>query len=120
MSIKDILPNPTFHTSGSLRIESDQDRFFGPGRLQLLEQIEQTGSINQAAKAMGMSYKKAWLMVASMNAQTTKPMVTTHTGGTQGGGAIVTQEAKLIITYYKSLRQRFEDFLQEESKKLYE
>ena len=48
-------------------IDIDGERFFGPGRAELLELIHETGSISKAAKAMGMSYKKAWAMVDGLN-----------------------------------------------------
>jgi molybdate transport system regulatory protein len=53
-----------YRVTGSLWIECEGERFFGPGRVELLERIEETGSINKAAKEMGMSYKKAWELIA--------------------------------------------------------
>ncbi|GAB2612431.1 hypothetical protein GCM10027035_06000 [Emticicia sediminis] len=109
MPIKDLLkPDKTFRITGMLRIESEDERFFGPGRLQLLENIIETGSISQAAKQMGMSYKKAWDMVNAMNQHTTKPIVSTQTGGEKGGGTIVTEEGKELITAFKKLHEEFQ------------
>ena len=71
---------------GSLWLETEAGRFFGPGRVELLQRIEQSGSINKAAKQMGMSYKKAWEMVQSMNSQAGTPFVLTQPGGEKGGG----------------------------------
>jgi molybdate transport system regulatory protein len=118
MGLKHLLKDGTFKVTGRLRIEQPEEPFFGPGRLQLLELINEKGSINQAAKAMGMSYSKAWQMVNSLNAQALHPLVATQTGGEKGGGAIVTAEAKEIIAYFKDLQTRFELFLQQETKKL--
>ena len=117
-SIKHLLKEIDFSVKGSLWIESTDERFFGPGRVELLEYIDEMGSINQAAKQMGMSYKKAWEMVNSLNAQTKRPFVLTQTGGERGGGAIITDEAKELIHYYHHLRQRFQAFLEEETKQL--
>ena len=99
--------------------DSDKaERFMGIGRLELLGHIQQTGSINQAAKAMNMSYKRAWELVHSMNTQADTPLVTTQTGGSTGGGAIVTAEGEKYLTYYRDLYDRFQQFLADELAKL--
>ena len=109
MAIKDILStDKNFKIVGMLRIVSEEGRFFGPGRLQLLENIIETGSISQAAKQMGMSYKKAWDMVNSINQHTIKPIVATQTGGEKGGGTIVTEEGKQLIAAFKKLHDEFQ------------
>lgn len=117
MNIKALLKNPEdFSVVGKLWIYGKDDRFFGPGRVELLELIQETGSINKAAKKMQMSYKKAWEMVNSMNNQAAMPMVIKHTGGKEGGGAEITNEAIQIIAYFKQMHQRFQDFLENETK----
>ena len=118
--MKHLLKEIPFRVSGSLWIESDEQRFLGPGRVELLERIAETGSINQAAKQMGMSYKKAWEMVNSLNTQAKKPLVVTQTGGEKGGGATVTEEAWELIAAYRQIRERFQRFLEEESQFLRE
>ena len=67
-------------------IDIDGERFFGPGRAELLQLIQETGSISKAAKSMGMSYKKAWEMVEGLNANGRKPYVIAHKGGRKGWG----------------------------------
>lgn len=94
------------------------ERFMGIGRLELLEHIQRTGSINQAAKAMNMSYKRAWDLVHSMNTQAEQPLVTTQTGGSTGGGAVVTEEGKKYLMHYQGLQERFQRFLADELAKL--
>ena len=94
------------------------ERFMGIGRLELLGHIQQTGSINQAAKAMRMSYKRAWELVHSMNTQANAPLVTTQTGGSTGGGAIVTEEGEKYLHHYRGLHERFQQFLADELTKL--
>ncbi len=114
MPIKDLLkPEKQFHITGMLRIESQDGRFLGPGRFELLEKIIETGSISQAAKLMGMSYKKAWDLVNSMNQHTIKPIVTTQTGGEKGGGTIVTEEGKHLITAFRKLHNDFQASFEE-------
>lgn len=109
MTIKDNLKSDlNFAIKGVVRIMGENDRFFGPGRLQLLENIIATGSISQAAKLMGMSYKKAWDMVQSMNQQVIKPIVSTQTGGEKGGGTIVTEEGKHLMAAFKQLHEEIQ------------
>lgn len=91
--------------------DNQTERFMGIGRLELLGHIQQTGSINQAAKAMNMSYKRAWEMVHTMNKLADQPLVVTQTGGDKGGGAVVTEEGQKYIHYYQSLQDRFQQFL---------
>jgi molybdate transport system regulatory protein len=69
---------------------------------------------------MEMSYKKAWKMISSMNEQAIKPLVLMQTGGSSGGGAIVTDEGREMMQYYQALHKRFEAFLEQESKNLIE
>ncbi|MBN8820580.1 MULTISPECIES: winged helix-turn-helix domain-containing protein [unclassified Spirosoma] len=94
------------------------ERFMGIGRFELLEHIQQTGSINQAAKAMKMSYKRAWDLVHSMNTQAETPLVSTQTGGEKGGGAIVTEAGQKYLAYYRGLHERFQQFMEIELTKL--
>jgi molybdate transport system regulatory protein len=118
MPINHLFKNPHARLKATLRIVGDEVPFFGPGRLQLLQNIEATGSINQAAKNMNMSYKKAWTMISSMNEQATTPLVVMQTGGSSGGGAVVTAEGHAIMAYYQALAERFNAFLEQESKNL--
>lgn len=120
MEEKKVLKEKHFKVAGSLWIESEEQRFLGPGRVELLERIATTGSISQAAKQMGMSYKKAWEMINSLNAQVDNPLVITQTGGEKGGGATITDEAKRLVVYYHHLRERFDEFLEQESQFLAE
>jgi molybdate transport system regulatory protein len=104
--------------NGSLWLESGGERFFGPGPVELLERIAETGSISNAAKAMGMSYKKAWELINHLNTQTNFPVVMPHAGGEKGGGSTLTPEALELIKYHRRLRKRFVSFLEKETKLL--
>jgi molybdate transport system regulatory protein len=118
-SIKNILKNDhTIKVNGSLWLESADGHFFGPGPVELLERIAATGSINMAAKEMNMSYKKAWALVNTLNAQTSSPVVIPQVGGKKGGGSTITAEGMELIKYHKLLRQRFADFLEKETQRL--
>jgi len=112
--------NKSFVVNGSLWIECNGERFFGPGPVELLERIEKTGSINQAARQMQMSYKKAWEIINTLNNYAGHPFVVTQTGGISGGGSTITDEAKTMIGRYRQLREKFEAFLEKETQKLNE
>jgi molybdate transport system regulatory protein len=119
-SITSILdPALSYKIAGTLWMECEGQRFFGPGRVELLTNIEKTGSIKKAAELMGMSYKKAWEMISALNTQAKVPFVVTQKGGDNGGGSIITEEAKQLIAYHLQLRKRFEAFLQKETKELF-
>jgi molybdate transport system regulatory protein len=119
-SVKHIFKKKTdYKINGSLWIECEEERFFGPGRVELLERIDETGSLNQAARQMNMSYKKAWEMINKLNAQSGKPLVILKTGGEKGGGSEITNEARELIACHRILRKRFEAFLEKETKQLY-
>src|SRR5471032_3039230 len=70
-----------------LRLMRDEEVAMGPGKADLLEAIAEAGSISGAARSMGMSYRRAWLLVDVMNRCFQKPLVHSAAGGAQGGGA---------------------------------
>jgi len=118
-SIKDILKkDPTVRVNGSLWLETADGRFLGPGPVELLERIAETGSISAAAKEMGMSYKKAWELINNLNAHTVNPIVVPQAGGEKGGGSVLGHEAMEIINYHRKLRKSFAEFLEKENQKL--
>ncbi|HMH33308.1 MAG TPA: hypothetical protein VK543_09780 [Puia sp.] len=116
--IKDILKRGAIQVNGSLWIEGNGTHFFGPGPAELLEGIEDTGSINQAARKMNMSYKKAWEIVNRLNDKTVNPVVITAAGGKKGGGSTISEDAKQMIAYHRLLRERFRKFLEQETLRL--
>lgn len=86
-----------------VRIRDGDTPVFGPGRLTLLRAIEATGSISAAARRMGMSYRRAWLLVEAMNHEFREPLVTRHIGGVSGGGAQLTPFAQNLMAHYDTL-----------------
>lgn len=86
------------------RIVAKGERAFGPGKADLLEKIESEGSISAAAKAMSMSYSRAWRLVDGMNASFRKPLVTLAAGGRHGGGASVTEQGREVLAIYRRLQ----------------
>lgn len=86
-----------------LRIDFDDDRYLGHGRIELLELIDEHGSIAKAAKAMGMSYKRAWYLAESINSTFREPLVTRHHGGKGGGSAELTALGKTVVSEYRTM-----------------
>src|SRR6266850_772795 len=78
----------------------------GPGKAALLESIRDTGSISAAARDMGMSYKRAWLLLDSMNQAFTEPVVTAAPGGAGGGGATLTLFGAEVLERYRRINDR--------------
>ncbi|MBE0463832.1 MAG: winged helix-turn-helix domain-containing protein [Halomonadaceae bacterium] len=93
---------PTFQ----LRLALHNDVVIGPGKADLLEMIDQTGSISAAGRALKMSYKKAWQLIETMNSYFPSPLVATHSGGNQRGGAQLTELGKQVLTHYRALESQ--------------
>ena len=79
---------------------------FGPGKAALLESIRDTGSISAAARGMGMSYKRAWVLIDSINRAFEAAAVTAATGGHHGGGARLTEFGLDLLARYRRLEAR--------------
>jgi molybdate transport system regulatory protein len=75
----------------------------GPGKADLLQAIGETGSISAAARRMKMSYRRAWLLVDTMNQCFDGPLVETATGGNHGGGARITELGQEVLQRYREM-----------------
>jgi molybdate transport system regulatory protein len=75
----------------------------GPGKAELLEAIDNTGSISGAGRALGMSYRRAWLLVDTMNRCWAEPMVETTAGGGAASGAHLTDFGRKVLAAYRAL-----------------
>ncbi|MCD0487795.1 LysR family transcriptional regulator [Pedobacter sp. MC2016-14] len=102
---------PSYKINGRVWIEFSDEKIFGPGRVELLERIQASGSIRQAALQMKMSYKQAWDMINHMNTHFSSAVVITSRGGKGGGNAEVTEHALNAIKQFYELQTRFKDFL---------
>ncbi|MBR0644967.1 winged helix-turn-helix domain-containing protein [Plastoroseomonas hellenica] len=78
----------------------------GPGKAALLESVRDTGSISAAARGMGMSYKRAWLLLDSMNQAFAEPVVTAASGGMRGGGAQLTSFGAELLERYRRMEEQ--------------
>lgn len=86
----------------------------GPGKADLLERIRETGSIAAAGRSLGMSYKRAWLLIETLNATFAAPLVESHRGGAGFGGASLTAAGAQALAYYRSLQLKAAEATAEE------
>lgn len=82
------------------------DIALGPGKIDLLAAIHKNGSISKAAKAMGMSYKRAWSLTDTMNQSFEAPLVETSKGGPKGGGAMLTPLGQTVLNHYRLIEDK--------------
>lgn len=101
-------------------IECNDQVVLGEGRVRLLKSIETEGSLSKAAKALGISYKKAWQLLDSVNKSSEKPIIVTSIGGKGGGGAELTAYGKSLVTAFEEINKNCWRFLDEELKKVKE
>jgi molybdate transport system regulatory protein len=87
----------------TLRVDFGSSRSIGPGKIRLLEEIDRTGSISQAGRALGMSYRRAWLLIDDMNRCFQHAVVKARPGGSQGGGAVLTEFGAGVVRDYRSI-----------------
>jgi molybdate transport system regulatory protein len=90
-------------TKLTLRVDLGNGRALGPGKIRLLEAIEKTGSISQAGRKLGMSYRRAWLLVDDMNGCFDDPVIEAQPGGAHGGGATLTSFGQTLIERYRAI-----------------
>jgi molybdate transport system regulatory protein len=91
-------------TTLKLRILFDH-AMFGPGKAELLDRIRLRGSISAAGREMGMSYKRAWMLVEEMNAAFRDPLVHSARGGAGGGGAHLTPAGEEVLRRYRAVME---------------
>jgi molybdate transport system regulatory protein len=91
------------------RIDFAEDANLGPGKIALLEGIKVRGSLSDAARALGLSYRRAWLLLDSLNKSFDTPATLSAVGGTGGGGATVTPFGLLLIERYRALESQIRD-----------
>ena len=90
----------------TLRILGRSRPAMGPGKAELLDRIAATGSISAAAREMGMSYRRAWMLVEALNEDFSGPLVETATGGKRGGGTTVTELGMAVLHRYRAMESR--------------
>lgn len=86
-------------------IDEEQGPFLGIGRVALLQKIGETGSITNAAKALRMSYRRAWQLVEDMNQRSARPLVEKIHGGAKGSGAVLTREGERLVHAFGKVQE---------------
>jgi molybdate transport system regulatory protein len=109
---------PPFDIKTKIWFEKNGEPVFGAGRLLLLQKIESTGSINKAAKDLGFSYKKAWSYINLMEERFGYQLVNKKIGGKNGGGSVLTEDAKRIMADYKMVLNEENAFIRQLGGKL--
>lgn len=89
----------------TVRIDFDAENAIGPGKIALLEKMRDAGSLSQAARDLGMSYRRAWQLLNSLNQTFREPLVLTSIGGAGGGGTKLTELGESIVSSYRRLEK---------------
>jgi molybdate transport system regulatory protein len=91
------------NTRLTLRVDFGSRRSIGPGKIRLLEEIGRGGSISQAGRTLGMSYRRAWLLIDDLNRCFRHAVVRAKSGGLQGGGAVLTEFGAGLVRDYRAI-----------------
>jgi molybdate transport system regulatory protein len=99
----DLPPPPASSVRPRIRVYHDEEIALGPGKVNLLEAIERTGSLAEAARSLGISYMRAWHLLQTMNACFKEPLVHSSRGGTKHGGAALTETGRAVVAAYRRM-----------------
>lgn len=102
-----------------LWLEVDGRPVFGRGRRFLLEAIDKSGSINQAAKKINISYRKAWGYIKAMEERLGIKLIDRQIGGRSGGGATITEDARRFLKQYEALEKGIQELVDERFNKIF-
>ena len=97
-----------------LRVMVGKEIALGPGKIDLLEAIARTGSISSAARDLGLSYRRAWVLVDTMNRCFEEPLVARATGGKGGGGASLSDLGVRIVVLYRKMEEKTQTAIRKE------
>lgn len=107
------------HIKSKVWLEKDGELVFGTGKLLILKAISETGSINQAAKKLKMSYRHAWSYIRSAEKRIGQPLLLKVKGGKDGGGALLTDYAKNLIAKFEQLEDEVKEFTNKRYKEIF-
>ncbi|HBR21103.1 MAG TPA: hypothetical protein DD713_00815 [Nitrospiraceae bacterium] len=102
-----------------LWIEVEGEPVFGRGRRFLLQAIDQYGSINQAAKEISISYRKAWSYIKAMEERLGIKLVERQAGGKNGGGAVLTKDAREFLKKYEQMEEGIREIIDEKFRRIF-
>lgn len=104
-------PDSTLQVRSKIWLEIEGEPVFGQGRYELLRWIQTTGSINAAAKGMGIPYRKAWTYIDAMETRMGYPLVIRQKGGAGGGVSTLSPQAVALLEKYQSLKKGFDEMV---------
>ena len=104
-------PTPPPALRGRLWVDRDGTAAFTEAGADLLTQIDACGSLSAAARVLGFSYRRAWVLLDGMNRRWPRPLATTATGGTGGGGAALTPTGRAVLRAYRDLQVQLDHLL---------
>jgi molybdate transport system regulatory protein len=87
----------------TLRVDLGPKQSIGPGKMRLLDAVAETGSINSAGRVLGMSYRRAWMLIDDLNSSFRRKVVSTTLGGKEGGGAKLTPFGQELVKRYRAI-----------------
>src|SRR5256885_15408579 len=96
-------PPPTNSVRPRIRVFHGEEIALGPGKVTLLEAIERTGSLAEAARSLGISYMRAWHLLQTINACFKEPLVQSSRGGSKHGGAALTEAGRTVVAAYRRM-----------------
>ena len=110
--------NSGLQVRSKIWLEMNEEPVFGQGREDLLRLIQKTGSINAAAKAMGISYRKAWTYIDAMEKRLGFPLVIRQRGGAAGGESVLSPQAATFLEKFHALQKDFNSMVNRKFTKL--
>jgi molybdate transport system regulatory protein len=102
----DTPPPPSVRNPPRVRLQIKQGTALGPGKAALLEALDRTGSISAAGRELNMSYRRAWLLIHSVNQAYKEPLVVASKGGAGGGGAELTPLGREVLAIYRRMERK--------------
>ena len=89
----------------TLRVDLGPKQSIGPGKMRLLDAVADTGSISSAGRKLGMSYRRAWMLIDDLNSSFRRKVVSTTLGGKEGGGAKLTPFGEELVKRYRAIEE---------------
>ena len=112
------MPAPSSALRLRIRVFHGDEAALGPGRIELLGRVAESGSILQGAREMGLSYMKAWKLIQSMNRCFREPLVEARRGGKDGGAARLTAAGQRVLAVYREMEGKAREAIHPYEKEL--